>query len=122
MKKRRKKSEKQKLKDKAWKVFSAYIRKRDRYCVTCLTEKGIQVPTQNAGHFHHNVLDHDEENVNGQCVHCNKWKSGNLAPYSVYLLRKLGKKKFEELNIRHFKDMVAYHDEEYYLNIIKKYE
>jgi hypothetical protein len=84
-------------KARAWKYFSAYIRKRDPRCVTC------GAPTTQAGHFWHNVLDFDEENVNGQDVRCNHFLSGNLAVYSVYLLKKLGKKKFDALDIRHTK-------------------
>ena len=110
------------LRDKAWKVFSQWIRKRDPYCVTHLV-MGKQVPSENAGHFHHNVLDFDEENINGQCINCNKWNSGRLAEYSIYLLKKLGKKKFDALNIRHFRAMKAEkHDEQYYQDIIDKYE
>lgn len=108
-------------KDEAWKVFSIWIRNRDKYCITC-KEEGKMVPSEQAGHFYHNVLDFDEENVNGQCIRCNHFKSGNLAPYSNYLLKKLGKKKFEELNIRHFRDMKAQkHEEQYYKDIINKY-
>jgi hypothetical protein len=84
-------------KTRAWRYFSAYIRKRDPKCVTC------GAPTTQAGHFWHNVLDFDEENVNGQCLRCNHFLSGNLAPYSVYLLKKLGKKKFDALDVRHTK-------------------
>lgn len=94
------------MKKKAWVVFSEWIRKRDRQCVTCgkayweqelgeWTIKGLQ-----AGHFHHNVLDFDEENVNCQCSQCNHYMSGNLAKYSIYLLDRLGKKKFMDLGIR----------------------
>lgn len=78
---------------------------------------------ENAGHFYHAVLDFDEENINGQCVRCNKWMHGNLAPYSVYLLNKLGKKKFDALNIRHYRAMAG--EKRYpqdYLDIIEKYK
>ena len=84
--------------DKAWTVFSRWIRNRDKKCVTCPT--GL---AENAGHFWHNVLDFDEININGQCVRCNKWLSGNLAAYSTYLIKKHGLKKFNELDIRHTK-------------------
>lgn len=114
------------LKDNAWDTFSKYIRLRDPYCVSCIyddEEKNKKVLSQQAGHFHHNCLDFDEENVNGQCIRCNHFKSGNLAPYSIYLLKKLGKKKFEALYIRHFRDMKAQkHDEEYYQNIVDTYK
>lgn len=111
-------SKKARLKDNAWKVFSAYIRNRDKRCVTCAN--GL---AENAGHFWHAVLDFDEENINGQCVRCNKWLSGNLAPYSVYLLNKIGKKKFDALDIRHTRAIGGEgHDEIFYQNIIDKYK
>ena len=84
------------LKRKAWKTFSKWIRERDQRCVTCGRSDNLH-----AGHFWHNVLDFDEENINAQCIGCNTFKNGNLAVYSTYLLRKLGQKKFEELDIRH---------------------
>lgn len=88
----------ERLKDRAWDTFSLWIRTRDGFkCVTC----GSTTQQMNAGHFWHGVLDFDEENINCQCVHCNKWLSGNLAVYSVYLLQKIGKEKFDALNIRH---------------------
>ena len=87
-------------KEKAWKTFSIWIRNRDPYCVTHLV-LGKKVPSENAGHFWHNVLDFDEENINGQCVNCNKWNSGRLAEYSTYLINKIGSKRFKDLDIRH---------------------
>lgn len=92
-----------KQKDKAWIVFSIWIRKRDKKCVACGatfwdSEKGEwSIVGLQAGHFHHNVLDFDEENVNAECSQCNHYRSGNLAPYSVYLINKIGLKRFNDL-------------------------
>jgi hypothetical protein len=106
------------IKKKAWRTFSKWIRNRDKNCVTCKT--GL---AENAGHFWHGVLDFDEENINGQCVRCNKWLSGNLAPYSVYLLKKLGKKKFDALDIRHTRAIGGeYRTDQEYNAIIEKYK
>jgi hypothetical protein len=88
------------IKAKAWNTFSQWIRKRDKRCVTCGSTNQLQ-----AGHFYHGVLDFDEENINAQCKQCNHFKSGNLALYSIYLLKKLGLKKFNELNLRHYQAM-----------------
>ena len=106
------------LHTKAWNVFSKWIRKRDGKCVTCGSTNNLQ-----AGHFFHAVLDFDEENINAQCARCNHWLSGNLAVYSTYLLKKLGKKKFEALNIRHYRAMAGEKrtDEEYY-QLMEKYK
>lgn len=109
------------LKDRAWNVFSLWIRNRDKKCVTC--DKVLPVELLQAGHFFHGVLDFDEENINAQDARCNKWLSGNLAIYSTYLLKKLGKKKFDALNIRHYKAMKGeIKSEQDYLNIIEKYK
>ncbi len=101
---------------KAWNVFSKWIRNRDPYCVTC------GAPSQQAGHFWHGVLDFDEENISGQCIRCNHFLSGNLAQYSIYLLRKLGKKKFEALDLRHTRALAGEkRTDEEYNTIIEKY-
>lgn len=100
MKRRQKRSKRDILKDKAWVAFSKFIRQRDKKCVTCPTGKA-----ENAGHFWHAVLDFDEMNINGQCVRCNKWLSGNLAVYATYLIEKHGIEKFEGLKIRHYQAM-----------------
>lgn len=117
-KKRKQRSQKDTLKDKAWKVFALWIRERDKRCVTC--PNGL---AEQAGHFFHNILDFDEENVNGQCVRCNHWLSGNLAVYSTYLLNKLGEKGFKDLDLRHTLAMKGEKkDEQYYQDIIDKYK
>lgn len=120
-KKRKKRSEKEILKEKAWQTFSRWIRNRDPYCVTHLI-LGKKVKSENAGHFWHAVLDFDEENINGQCVNCNKWNSGRLAEYSTYLINKLGYKAFKALEARHFRAMAGeYRTDKQYQDIIDKY-
>lgn len=96
----------QKAKETAWKWFSLYIRTRDPYCVTCLVEEKKR-QSENAGHFWHNVLDFDEVNVNGQCIHCNKYNSGKLAQYSIYLINKHGIKEFKALEKRKYKALAG---------------
>ena len=90
-------------KSRAWKAFSAYIRKRDPYCITS------EGKTTEAGHFLHttdkdtnpnlsgNELWYNEKNVNGQCGSCNRFKSGNLAEYAVKLEEKWGAGTIAEL-------------------------
>ena len=47
---------------------------------------------------------------------------GNLAPYSVYLLRKHGQKAFEDLEKRHWIALRGeFRTEQDYQNIIEKY-
>lgn len=80
-----------KLKKKVWAVFSKYIRLLySNYttvkCVTCGTVKPIG--EMHAGHYIHGNTKRtyfEERNVHPQCVSCNMYKSGNLAPYAIYL-------------------------------------
>lgn len=105
------------LKTNAWDTFSKYVRLRDKKCFTC---PGL---AEQAGHFYHNCLDFDEENIHGQCKRCNHFLSGNLAVYSHNLLQLIGKKKFDALYIRHYQDMKSQkREEKYYEDIIKKYK
>lgn len=96
--KKPKRSNKTKIaREKAWKAFSEYIRRRDKgVCITCGTsvwdsEMGENNwKAMNAGHFRHGKFDFDEMNINCQCVRCNKWLSGNLSKYRRYLQNKYG--------------------------------
>jgi hypothetical protein len=85
-----------KLRKKAWNVFSKYIRLRDKgVCFTCDVIKDPK--EMNAGHFKHNRLDFSEKNINCQCVHCNKWLSGNLGEYALRLIKKYGQEEVDKL-------------------------
>lgn len=87
------------LKNKAWKLFSEYIRRRDKgTCFTCGDKRPWK--SQNAGHFRHKRLDFDEININCQCVRCNKWLHGNLAVYGVRLVEKYGLERIKDLHKR----------------------
>ena len=98
-KKRRKSSPLQLIKEKAWKVFSLFIRNRDKFvCFTCGV-RGDRTTT-NAGHFKHNVLDFDEVNIHCQCIQCNHYKSGNLDVYAEKLIKEYGYDKFNNLCLR----------------------
>lgn len=89
-----------KLYEKAWDLFSIYIRKRDKgVCFTCGDKRDWK--KQNAGHFipqsAYSDTMFDKFNVHCQCVRCNKWKHGNLGVYALKLVEKYGKKKLKEL-------------------------
>lgn len=87
-----------KLKRKLWKVFSQYIRKRDKgRCFTCpkvrlkgrLYHSGHFLPKKVSGlelYFH-------EDNVHGQCAGCNLAWQGHQYLYG----KKLGDEKTAEL-------------------------
>jgi len=77
-------------------VFSKFIRIRDNYsCVTCGNHGN------EAGHFKKRELRStrwDEKNVNCQCTYCNRYISGNLIEYAIYLQKKFGYEIVVELN------------------------
>lgn len=86
----------------AQQVFNKYIRERDKggKCISCNT---LLVGKFDAGHFY-NANNHwsvrfDEDNVNGQCVHCNQHKHGNLLEYRANLIELIGEAKFNALEL-----------------------
>lgn len=93
-----------KLKEKAWKQFSRFIRLRDRLedpetgfvtdfvkCCTC----GVVKPWKEmqAGHFipgRTNSILFDEKCCHAQCGACNVYKNGNLIEYWPFMIKKYG--------------------------------
>ncbi len=89
-----------KLLKKAQTIFNAFIRDRDKNagCISC------NGSVDHAGHYfnqgHYSALRFDEHNVNGQCVKCNMYLSGNLIWYRHGLVNKYGASIVEELERR----------------------
>lgn len=107
----KKKTEKQKAKDKAWTAFSIYIRTRDclRFsgspdlgkCVTCNTVRPFK--ELQAGHFiqgRSNSVLFDERIVYTQDYSCNGnppfGKGGNYVEYYVFMLEEWGQIMIDE--------------------------
>ena len=98
-------TEHQKLKKKAWQVFSLWIRKRDcdwkgeGHCVTC--GKMLTYKQGQAGHFvpgRTNSILFDERNCHLQCMGCNYFGAGKAAAkYYQFMLKKYGQKVINEL-------------------------
>lgn len=90
-----------KLKKDLWRVFSAYIRKRDNYvCFTC--GRKAEGSGMHAGHWIPKSVSgfslyFSEEAVNAQCYSCNIHKSGNWLAYEEAMIRKHGKQRTEEI-------------------------
>lgn len=87
------------------KWFNLYIRLRDidEPCISCDAPPGSY--TDSAGHFypagHYKNIRFDEDNVHSQCwYNCNKNKHGNLTEYRPRLIKKIGQKRFDELEQR----------------------
>lgn len=86
-------------------AFNAWVRARDRGlpCISCGTTADIQYA---AGHFRsaggHPELRFEPLNVHLQCNrNCNMAKSGNLGPYRVELIKRIGQEKVDWLEGPH---------------------
>lgn len=83
-------------------VFNKFIRLRDAGlpCISCgaLDDGSRQMQ---AGHYKtvgaHPALRFDEKNCHSQCSRCNNFLSGNLLPYRVALIAKIGQAEVERL-------------------------
>ena len=107
--------------------FNAYVRNRDSEngffkCISC----GEFKPTSkmHSGHYFnvgfHPSVRFDLNNAHGQCHKCNTYGHGNLIPYRENLIRKIGIKKFEQLEIMaHLK---AEHSRIMLIHILEKYK
>ncbi|EJD1130360.1 recombination protein NinG, partial [Escherichia coli] len=84
----------------AQQAVHAFIRERDRDlpCISCGTLTSAQ---WDAGHYRTTAaapqLRFDERNIHKQCVVCNQHKSGNLVPYRVELISRIGQEAVEEI-------------------------
>ena len=86
-------------------AFNAWVRARDAGlpCISCGTTADIQYA---AGHFRsaggHPELRFEPLNVNLQCNrNCNMAKSGNLGPYRMELIKRIGQEKVDWLEGPH---------------------
>ena len=90
------------VKTRAWKALSRYVRSIEKRCCTC---GGIATE---AGHWKHNgdkpnknlggnMLWYEIRNIHAQCPVCNRWKSGDLAEYAIFLEEKYGRGILQEL-------------------------
>ena len=100
------KSKKQKLKDKAWKLFSEWIRRRDAdhlgnvSCVTCGKRAQWKGEGMQAGHFIAGrtlSLLFDERNCHTQCYGCNVGRNGSYVEYFIYMENRYGREVIDEL-------------------------
>lgn len=110
-----------KLKRKADKLFSIFIRNRDTSCFTC--DATLPYERRQAGHWISRTVGatrYDDRNVNTQCVRCNIWKYGNGAEYADRIVKRYGQSVFDEL-IRKSHDKSFQMTLEFLEEIINKY-
>ena len=97
----------------AQRYFNHYIRIRDQqkrgHCITCPGK------VEEAGHFNHGGnkgmtpwVDFNEENMNGQCTHCNHFLSGNLGIYAEKLEEEYPHGIIQKLNALSYKENPLY--------------
>ena len=88
---------------KAQTAFNAYIRARDagKPCISCEKPLGSEPNTYDAGHFrsvgsapHMRFVD---DNVHGQCKHCNNYLGGNVLAYRKGLIDRIGLTRVEQI-------------------------
>lgn len=91
------------LKNKCWKIFSEYIRRKEadeggtNYCFTCGQPKFWK--ELQAGHFiggRTNAVLFNEEIVKPQCLMCNVFLRGNYGRYTLKMIDLHGREKVEE--------------------------
>jgi hypothetical protein len=92
------------IKELQEKYFNPYIRERDRIgdhfkCISCGQVK--HVSSMQAGHFHavgrSTALRFNEDNVHGECAHCNGCNQDHLIGYTLNLQIKIGPERFKNL-------------------------
>jgi hypothetical protein len=109
-----------KLLKKAQTIFNAWIRDRDKHkgCISCNGQ------VEQAGHYlsqgNHSRFRFDELNVNGQCIRCNMYLSGNLIRYRQGLVNRYGEGVVLELE--NFGDSKYKWTRDELETIIKKYK
>lgn len=112
----------QKLLKKAQDVVNKYIRERDKDkgCISC----GGSV--DHAGHYFpqgsHSALRFNEANINGQCVRCNLYLSGNLPYYRIGLVERIGEEAVKELEDAAQRNKLKKYTREELEEIIAKYK
>ena len=92
-------------------LFGQYIVARDKKCQNPL----CKTPSSRLDCSHYFVRQHyatrfDPENCIALCVNCHvfnkdNWENDRLKEYYNFMLKKLGKKKFEALKQKHYKDV-----------------
>lgn len=88
-------------------VFSLYIRLRDTIpggyvrCISCGQVKKFE--DVDCGHFHsrrHMATRFSEDNAHAECRFCNRFSADHLIGYERNLIRKIGRQKFDLLNVK----------------------
>jgi len=110
-----------------WTWFSRFIRLRDAdrngmcKCITC--KKIFFWKEGDAGHFisrNHKATKYDIQNVNAQCIHCNRFQSGNQFEHGLAIDDKFGSGTAQKLLIK--SKMACKRKESDYFYLIEEYK
>ncbi len=94
--------------DQADKLFSLYIRLRDKHCVACgrvgePDKEGRSIIGLQASHYwsrRNESTRYDTENVDSLCFHCHhRWGGDYREEYKAFKMKQLGKKRYQTLEI-----------------------
>ena len=84
-------------------AFNAFVRARDadKPCISCGKPPSTETNQTDAGHFrsvgsapHMRFV---EDNIHGQCKHCNQYLAGNVLAYRKGLIERIGLERVEQL-------------------------
>lgn len=116
-----KKSDYQKLRDKAWKAISYWVRFRSKHAGRCYScGRAKQSKELDCGHYiHSSSLDFIEDALRPQCTYCNRYLHGNLAHYAENLIKEIGMARVDEL--RFMSKQIKKWTREELEGVIKKY-
>jgi hypothetical protein len=83
-------------------LVNRYVRQRDgNFCISCNKEVQGKI---DAGHFfsvgNYPSVRFDLRNISSQCIKCNQYNGGSLLEYRKYLIKKIGLKEFEDLDLK----------------------
>lgn len=95
------KSNRKKLVKELDRVFSIFIRQRDKRCVTCKNLNGLPLT---CGHLFSRVAYStrwDELNCHCQCTGCNMYHEHNAHRFTGWFIKKFGVEKYELLSRRY---------------------
>ncbi len=84
-------------------AFNAFVRARDadKSCISCGKPPSTETNQTDAGHFrsvgsapHMRFV---EDNIHGQCKHCNQYLAGNVLAYRKGLIERIGLERVEQI-------------------------
>ncbi len=110
------------LKNKAIRIFNAWIRKRDagNPCISCGNPKTLQAGHfYSAGKFTH--MRFNEDNVHGQCLKCNYYEQQSDTYYRHNLIMKIGIDRVKKLDYLASIKTPQKDNRFFYIEIIEKY-